>query len=208
LIKPFLVLPCFAALQQRFTWSERLRRFRTGSNITPIPKNRAEFASFRKAILAMGPGKTGRSSSMQIKHILGEKGGDVIGIGLLASLADAAALLAERRIGAVVVRDVKGDLVGILSERDLVRALATDGAAALEHKVSRYLTRDVVTCRLSDTIEDLMEMMTRGRFRHVPVLDDAERLCGLISIGDVVKSRIAETVREAEDLRVYISATG
>ena len=89
-----------------------------------------------------------------------------------------------------------------------MRALAQDGAAALEHNVSRYLTRDVVTCRLSDTMEDLMEMMTQGRFRHVPVLDDAGRLCGLVSIGDVVKSRIAETVREAEDLRVYISATG
>jgi CBS domain-containing protein len=145
---------------------------------------------------------------MQVKHVLGEKGGDVISIALSASLAEAATLLAERRIGALVVRDAKGDLAGILSERDLVRALAQDGAAALDHKVSRYLTRDVVTCCLSDTMEDLMEMMTQGRFRHVPVQDNAGRLCGLVSIGDVVKSRIAETVREAEDLRVYISATG
>ena len=73
--------------------------------------------------------------------------------------------------------------------------------------MDRHLTRDVVTCGLGHTMEDLMNMMTRGRFRHVPVLDDDGRLCGVISIGDVVKNRIAETVREAEDLRVYISAT-
>jgi CBS domain-containing protein len=143
---------------------------------------------------------------MQVKHILGDKGSDVVGIALSASVADAAALLAERRIGALVVHDDKGGLAGILSERDLVRALARDDAAALDHKVSKYLTREVVTCHLNDTIENLMEMMTNGRFRHVPVLDGEGRLCGLISIGDVVKSRIAETVREAEELRDYISA--
>jgi CBS domain-containing protein len=148
-----------------------------------------------------------RSAIMQVRHLLKEKGGDVIGIGKRATLAEAAALLAEKRIGALVVQGGKGGLAGILSERDLVRAMAEDGAAALGHTVERYLTRDVVTCRLSDTAEDLMEMMTRGRFRHVPVLDDEDRLCGLISIGDVVKSRIAETEREAAELRVYISAT-
>jgi CBS domain-containing protein len=144
---------------------------------------------------------------MQVRHLLKEKGGNVIGIGRRATLAEAAALLAEKRIGALVVQDGKGALAGILSERDLVRAMAEDGAAALNHAVDRYLTRDVVTCRLSATAEELMEMMTRGRFRHVPVLDDDDRLCGLISIGDVVKSRIAETEREAAELRVYISAT-
>jgi CBS domain-containing protein len=144
---------------------------------------------------------------MQVRHILGDKGGNVIGIGRRATLAEAAALLAERRIGALVVRDEGGALAGILSERDLVRAMAADGAGALTQTVDRYLTRDVVTCRLSDTSEDLMEVMTRGRFRHLPVLDDHGALCGLVSIGDVVKSRIAETEREAADLRVYISAT-
>ncbi len=144
---------------------------------------------------------------MQVRHLLKDKGGNVIGILPSAKLADAARLLTEKRIGAVVVTDEDGSLAGILSERDLVRALASAGAEALAHPASRHLTADVVTCGLSHTMEDLMEMMTRGRFRHVPVLDDEGRLCGLISIGDVVKNRIAETVREAEDLRVYISAT-
>jgi CBS domain-containing protein len=144
---------------------------------------------------------------MQVRHILRDKGGHVVGIALGASLAEAAAILNDKRIGALVVQDSAGALGGIFSERDLVRAIAADGAAALKHKVDRYLTRDVVTCGLTDTVEDLMEMMTRGRFRHVPVLDDGGKLCGLISIGDVVKNRIAETVREAEELRVYISAT-
>ena len=146
---------------------------------------------------------------MQVRHILKDKGNAVIGIAPTATLAEAAALLNEKRIGAVVVRggDGAGELGGILSERDVVRAVAADGAAALGHAVDRYLTREVVTCRLGDTVEELMEMMTRGRFRHVPVLDDDGRLCGLISIGDVVKNRIAETLREAEELRVYISAT-
>jgi CBS domain-containing protein len=144
---------------------------------------------------------------MQVRHILKDKGGSVIGIGQEATLSEAARLLAERRIGALVVQGVGGTLAGILSERDLVRALAADGAAALEQTVARHLTRDVVTCRLGDTTEALMEMMTAGRFRHLPVLDEQGQLCGLVSIGDVVKSRIAETEREAQDLRVYISAT-
>jgi len=144
---------------------------------------------------------------MQVRHLLKEKGVSVIGIPASASLADAARLLTEKNIGAVVVRDEDGALAGIFSERDLVRALAAAGAEALNHPVSRHLTRDVVTCGLCHNMEDLMEMMTRGRFRHVPVLDDDGRLCGLVSIGDVVKNRIAETVREAEELRVYISAT-
>jgi len=144
---------------------------------------------------------------MQVRHILGDKGGNVIGIAPDATLAEAARLLAERRIGALVVKGADGALAGILSERDLVRAMAADGAKALGEGVARYLTRDVVTCRLGDTTDQLMEMMTAGRFRHLPVLDEDDRLCGLVSIGDVVKSRIAETEREAQDLRVYISAT-
>ncbi|MBV9548338.1 MAG: CBS domain-containing protein, partial [Alphaproteobacteria bacterium] len=98
---------------------------------------------------------------MQVRHILGEKGGNVIGIGREASLAEAASLLAERRIGALVVRDGSGALVGILSERDLVRAMAADGGGAVDKKVEHYLTRNVVTCRLSDSAEGLMEVMTR-----------------------------------------------
>ena len=98
-------------------------------------------------------------------------------------------------------------MAGILSERDVVRAVAADGPSALSRNVSVYMTKNVATCVEADTVEDLMEMMTHGRFRHVPVLDDDKALCGLISIGDVVKTRIAETLNEANSLRDYISAT-
>jgi CBS domain-containing protein len=144
---------------------------------------------------------------MQIRHVLQQKGRDIIAISPTATMGDAAQLLAKKRIGAVIVRSGTGSLAGILSERDVVRAIATEGAAALGREVAAYMTKSVATCRETDTVEDLMEMMTRGRFRHVPVLDERQSLCGLISIGDVVKTRIAETVNEANSLREYISAT-
>ena len=145
---------------------------------------------------------------MQVKHILVVKGRDVVAIASEATLADAASLLARKRIGAVIVRDGKGTLAGILSERDVVRAVSEQGAGALAQPVSAYMTRDVATCGEADTVDELMEMMTQGRFRHVPVLDAADGLIGIVSIGDVVKSRIEETVREAATLRDYISAAG
>ena len=142
---------------------------------------------------------------MLVKHILGEKGRDVIAIAADATLSEAARLLSRKRIGAIVVRDEAGGLAGILSERDVVRAVADESVAALARPVSAYMTRTVATCSEQDSIEDLMEMMTIGRFRHVPVLEDG-RIAGMISIGDVVKTRIAETVQEAASLREYISA--
>jgi CBS domain-containing protein len=123
-----------------------------------------------------------------------------------ATLAEAAKLLTDRKIGAVVVRDRGGELNGIFSERDLVHAVASSGAAALSDQVSMHMTPAPETCVETDTVESVMEVMTRGRFRHVPVLDDRFMLCGMISIGDVVKTRIAETVSEAAALRDYISA--
>jgi CBS domain-containing protein len=144
---------------------------------------------------------------MQVRHILQDKGRTIVGISDSASLGDAARMLAQHRIGAVIVQAGGGGLAGILSERDVVRAIAADGPSSLERSVGVYMTRSVVTCVESDTIEELMEVMTQGRFRHVPVLDGNQKLAGLISIGDVVKSRIAETVREANSLRDYISAT-
>lgn len=143
---------------------------------------------------------------MQVRHILYGKGRDVVCIGPTATLTEAAKLLTDRKIGAVVVRDKGGELSGILSERDLVHAIARNGAAALSDSVSMYMTRAPETCVESDTVESLMEVMTRGRFRHIPVLDDQFMLCGMVSIGDVVKSRLAETVSEAAALRDYISA--
>lgn len=144
---------------------------------------------------------------MQVRHILQEKGRGIIAISPAATVAEAARLLAEKRIGAVIVQPTGGGLAGILSERDLVRAIAAEGASALGRDVASYMTKSVATCVEADTVEDLMEMMTRGRFRHVPVLDEKQSLCGLISIGDVVKTRIAETVNEANSLREYISTT-
>jgi CBS domain-containing protein len=145
---------------------------------------------------------------MQVKQILREKGNDVISITSDATLSEAARLLARKRIGAVIVRDAKGDLAGILSERDVVRAVATDSVSALARPVGVYMTRAVATCTDCDTVDELMEMMTHGRFRHVPVLDENEQLMGIVSIGDVVKTRIEETVREAASLREYIAAAG
>jgi CBS domain-containing protein len=144
---------------------------------------------------------------MQVRHILYGKGRDVVAIMEGASIAEAARLLTDRRIGALVVKDGDGRLTGIISERDLVRAIARAGAGALTQAVADHMTPEPETCVETDTVESLMETMTRGRFRHVPVLDDGLRLCGMVSIGDVVKSRIAETVSEAAALREYISAT-
>ena len=142
---------------------------------------------------------------MQVKHILFEKGREVVTIASEATLSEAARLMARRRIGAVVVRGRDGAISGIISERDLVRAIAEESVSALAQTVGSHMTQEVTTCTDVDTIEDLMETMTRGRFRHVPVVDD-DRLIGIISIGDVVKTRIEETTREAESLREYIAA--
>jgi CBS domain-containing protein len=145
---------------------------------------------------------------MQVVHILREKGHEVIALSSEATLSEAARLLAQKRIGAVVVKDAKGALAGILSERDVVRAVAAEGMPALARPATAYMTRKVATCTELDTVEELMEMMTQGHFRHVPVLDENKQLCGLVSIGDVVKMHIEETVREAAALRQYITAAG
>ena len=140
---------------------------------------------------------------MTVKSILANKGNDVVTIEPTASLAAAAQLLAQRRIGAVVVSGLDGRVVGILSERDIVRALAELGAAALEQPVSRVMTRKVATCTDEETIASIMERMTEGKFRHVPVIEQG-RLVGIISIGDVVKHRIDEIEHESDALRDYI----
>ncbi len=142
---------------------------------------------------------------MQVKHILSEKGREVVTVASEATLSEAARLMARRHIGAVVVRGHDGMIAGILSERDVVRAIAEESVAALAKTVGSRMTRTVTTCEEVDSVEDLMETMTHGRFRHVPVVN-GDRLVGIISIGDVVKTRIAETVQEAESLRLYIAA--
>lgn len=144
---------------------------------------------------------------MLVRQILREKGRDVVTIGSDATLSEASRLLAHRRIGALVVANDDGGITGIVSERDIVRAVAEHSVAALGQTVGQHMTRTVLTCSESDTVDELMETMTHGRFRHLPVVEN-DRLCGIVSIGDVVKTRIAETVREAESLREYIAVAG
>jgi CBS domain-containing protein len=142
---------------------------------------------------------------MLVRHILRDKGREVVTISSDATLSEAARLLARKRIGALVVRDRDGALAGILSERDIVRAVAEASVNALAHSVSAHMTRTLQTCREADNVEDLIETMTHQRLRHLPVIEN-DRLCGIVSIGDVVKTRIAETVHEADSLRQYIAA--
>jgi CBS domain-containing protein len=142
---------------------------------------------------------------MTVKAILGLKGDDVTTIEPTASLATAAKVLAERRIGALVVMDSADRIAGILSERDIVRALAEWGAAGLDERVDRAMTRSVVTCTEAMTVSEIMKRMTAGRFRHVPVVERG-RLVGIVSIGDVVKYRLAAMQHESQSLRDYLSA--
>jgi len=140
---------------------------------------------------------------MNVKTILAAKGGDIIAIEPTANLAAAAKLLSAHKIGAVVIRGAGGRLAGILSERDIVRALSEHGADALALSVAQVMTRNVATCSEDETISSIMERMTAGKFRHMPVVTKGE-LTGLVSIGDVVKQRVEEIEGESEAMRDYI----
>lgn len=143
---------------------------------------------------------------MHVASILKMKGQAVETVRVDATLMTAVKRLSSKRIGAVVVTDKAGEIVGIVSERDIVHTLAKDGVAALEWPVSEIMTRDVLTCTAGDTIDELMSRMTARRCRHLPVVSDGA-LAGIISIGDVVKHHIAEVEMEAMAMRDYI-ATG
>ena len=139
---------------------------------------------------------------MTVRSVLGSKGHQVISVSPDAKLSAAIKILSERRIGAVMV--MSGQKIdGILSERDVVRVLGERGASVLDESVRSVMTPKVITCRESDTVAAIMEVMTSGKFRHLPVVEH-ERIVGLISIGDVVKWRVAEYEREQEALRDYI----
>jgi len=141
---------------------------------------------------------------MELAALLSAKGGGVEVIEPSATAATCAARLSQARIGAlVVVQD--SELVGIISERDLVEALATFGVAALELPVAKLMTTEVVTRGLTTKVDDLMALMTERRIRHVPVLEEG-RLVGIVSIGDVVKSRIAELEHDRQNLLDYVGA--
>jgi CBS domain-containing protein len=140
---------------------------------------------------------------MNVKAILAAKGGDIVCIEPSADLAAAVKLLSTHRIGAVLIRGAGGRLSGILSERDIMRAISEHGAAALTLPVGQVMTRNVATCTEDDTIASIMERMTEGKFRHMPVVSKGE-LIGLVSIGDVVKQRVEEIEQESEAMRDYI----
>jgi CBS domain-containing protein len=138
-----------------------------------------------------------------VNAILANKGREVVSIEPNASLASAVALLAEKRIGAVLILGADRRIIGILSERDIVRALAEGGSAALGEPVSQTMTRKVSTCTESETVASIMERMTEGKFRHMPVVDQGQAI-GLISIGDVVKHRLQQMESDSAAMHDYI----
>ncbi len=141
---------------------------------------------------------------MTVQEILRSKGSEVITIRRDALLSDLARLLSERRIGAALVM-ADGQILGVVSERDAIHALAAHGARALTMTIEAVMTRDVVVCAPTDTIHSVMATMTERRMRHVPVVDGG-KLVGLVSIGDVVKYRVEEIESEANMLRDYVQA--
>jgi CBS domain-containing protein len=144
---------------------------------------------------------------MSVSHILGVKGRAVITATPSENVHSTAQKLSQNRIGAVVVVDANGAIAGIVSERDIVRALADHGAAAMTQSVSGIMSKAVKTCKFGDSETELMALMTTHRIRHLPVVE-AGQLAGMISIGDIVKYRIEAIEREAEDMKSYIASAG
>lgn len=141
---------------------------------------------------------------MTVKAILESKGHAVVTLGPNEKLSEAVRILADNRIGALVITNGDRKIVGILSERDVVRVVAKEGAAALDLPVRSAMTPKVKICNESHTVNEVMEIMTNGRFRHLPVEKEG-LLDGIVSIGDVVKRRIEDVEREAEEIRAYIA---
>ena len=137
---------------------------------------------------------------MNVAALLKVKGRAVASVDGAATVKEVAEMLASKRIGAMVLVDKSGGLAGIVSERDIIRALAKNGADALTLPVDKIMTKSVVTCREADTIDILMAKMTAGRFRHLPVVNDQGEMVGLISIGDAVSARLKELSAEKEAL--------
>ena len=142
---------------------------------------------------------------MTVKHILDQKGRNVVTVSPTMVTEEAVRFLADNKIGAVVVTGPGGKIAGILSERDIVRAVAKKGAAALTAPISDIMTSKVTTCGQSHSVNQVMELMTNGRFRHLPV-EEGGKLIGIISIGDVVRRRIEDVEREAAEIKAYIAS--
>ncbi|MEM8772346.1 MAG: CBS domain-containing protein [Pseudomonadota bacterium] len=142
---------------------------------------------------------------MKVEQILQAKGTEVFAVRDSATISDAVSVLNEKNIGAVVVRDDKENIVGILSERDVVRRLGKEGSEALSMSVRECMTPDPFTCSPQANVDDLMAQMTEKRIRHLPVTHSGD-IVGVVSIGDVVKRKIAQAEREAAELRSYIAS--
>lgn len=140
---------------------------------------------------------------MSVASILSGKSGDVLTVTPDQTIAEASKILAENKVGAVIVVDEAGGVAGILSERDVVRGLSASGPSVLSQTVSRLMTAEVKVCTRSETIDNVMRKMTEGRFRHMPVVEN-DKLVGVVSIGDVVKHKIKDLQHEAEALRDYV----
>ena len=148
---------------------------------------------------------TGRGFNVNVQSILGVKGTDVVTVRDDISLADAASILRDQGVGALVVSNDGQHIDGNISERDVVRALANHGASVLGRPVSSAMSTEVITCRAGDAVESLMVSMTERRIRHLPVVDDDAVLGGVISIGDVVKARLSQLETENQQLYDYIT---
>ena len=142
---------------------------------------------------------------MTVGSILAEKGRNVFTTNQQTPMSKVVDILAEKKIGAMVVLDEKDKVAGIISERDVVREISVSGASILSKPVSTCMTRAVISCGETDTVEQVMTVMTTNRFRHVPVVSKGQ-LVGIISIGDVVKRKIQQAEKDAEDLRNYIAS--
>ncbi|MEZ5872693.1 MAG: CBS domain-containing protein [Nitratireductor sp.] len=141
---------------------------------------------------------------MTVALILADKGRDVFTMLPETAVSDVVDILASKKIGAVVITDASGVVCGIVSERDVVREISLRGAGILDQPVAQCMTRKVVSCSEEDTVDAVMSVMTRNRFRHLPVTANG-KLSGIVSIGDVVKRKIEQAERDAEDLRNYIA---
>ncbi|HYI85144.1 MAG TPA: CBS domain-containing protein [Acetobacteraceae bacterium] len=142
-----------------------------------------------------------------ISSILKGKGTDVVSVSPGDTVLSVARILTERRIGAVLVRDTAGSLLGIISERDIVTGMANQGQGTTQLPVEKLMTRELVTVAPQASVVQAMELMTRRRIRHLPVMEKGE-LVGLVSIGDLVKARIDEAEHEAAELKAYVNTAG
>lgn len=141
---------------------------------------------------------------MTVAAILKHKGADVARVAPTATIAEVAQMLAARRIGAVLVMDTAHQVLGIVSERDIVGSLAEHGSRTLEMTAAQLMTRSIKVAHAATTVAEATEMMTTGRFRHLPVMDD-NRLLGIVSIGDIVKARLSQQEQEVDSLKAYVA---